>query len=104
MHLIVEQVLSLYTKERSNGDYKIFLDTMGKGKLLTFLKVLGLAYSICTPPGYHVGRHSFGTPTLEVGMPIESIAKMMGHSSFAGRQIYAQISDQRIVRDMERLM
>ena len=35
---------------------------------------------------------------------VESIAKMMGHSSIASTQIYAQITDQKIARDMGRLM
>lgn len=77
---------------------------MSKGKLLTHFKAVGLACGIRTPPGYHVGRHSFGTLTLEAGIPMESIAKMMGHSSIASTQIYAQITDQKIAKDMERLM
>ena len=104
LHPIAEQILSLYTKENSKGDYKIFPDTMSKGKLLTHLKAVGLACGIRTPLGYHVGRHSFGTLTLEAGIPIESIAKMMGHSSIASTQIYAQITDQKIARDMDRLI
>ena len=100
LHPIAEQILSLYTKE----DYKIFPDTMSKGKLLTHLKAVGWACGIRTPLTWHVGRHSFGTLTLEAGIPIESIAKMMGHSSIASTQIYAQITDQKIARDMERVM
>ena len=103
-HPIAEQILSLYTKEESKGDYKIFPDTMSKGKLLTHLKAVGWACGIRTPLTWHVGRHSFGTLTLEAGIPIESIAKMMGHSSIASTQIYAQITDQKIARDMERVM
>lgn len=103
LHPIAEQILSLYIKE-SKGDYKVFPDTMSKGKLLTHLKAVGLACGIRTPLGYHVARHSFGTLTLEAGIPIESIAKMMGHSSIASTQIYAQITDQKIAKDMERLM
>lgn len=103
LHPIAEQILSLYTKKNSKEDYKIFPDTMSKGKLLTHLKAVGLACGVRTPLGYHVGRHSFGTLTLEAGIPIESIAKMMGHSSIASTQIYAQITDQKISRDMDRL-
>ena len=40
---------------------------------------------------------------LEAGVPIESIAKMMGHSSIASTQIYAQITDQKIAKDMDGL-
>ena len=124
LHPIAEQILSLYTKENSRGDckndnenncktlpntkfypdMKIFPDTISKGKLSTHLKAVGLACGIRTPLTYHVGRHSFGTLTLEAGIPIESIAKMMGHSSIASTQIYAQITDQKIARDMEKLM
>ena len=53
---------------------------------------------------FHCARHTFGTLTLEAGVPIESIAKMMGHSSIASTQIYAQVTDQKIAMDMERLM
>ena len=104
LHPIAEQILTLYTKGKSKGDYKVFPNTMSKGKLLTYLKSVGLACGIRTPLGYHVGRHSFGTLTLEAGIPIESIAKMMGHSSIASTQIYAQITDQKIARDMDRLI
>ena len=103
LHPIAEQILSLYTKENSKRDYKIFPDTMSKGKLIASLKAVGLACGIRTPLTWHVGRHSFGTMTLEAGIPIESIAKMMGYSSIASTQIYAQITDQKIARDMEKL-
>ena len=48
LHPIAEQILSLYIKE-SKGDYKVFPDTMSKGKLLTHLKAVGLACGIRTP-------------------------------------------------------
>lgn len=51
-----------------------------------------------------VSSHSFGTLTLEAGNPIESFAKMMEHASISSTQIYAQITDQKIARDMERLV
>lgn len=104
LHPIAEQILSLYTKEESKRDYKIFPDTMSKGKLLTHIKAVGLACGFRTPLTWHCARHSFGTLTLEAGIPIESIDKMMGHSSIASTQIYAQITDQKIARDMERAM
>lgn len=104
LHPIAEQILSLYTKEESKRDYKIFPGTMSKGKLLTHIKAVGLACGFRTPLTWHCARHSFGTLTLEAGIPIESIDKMMGHSSIASTQIYAQITDQKIARDMERAM
>ena len=75
LHPIAEQILSLYTKEKSKRDYKndnesdcktlpdtkIFPDTISKGKLFTYLKSVGLACGIRTPLTWHVARHSFGT-------------------------------------------
>ena len=104
LHPIAEQILALYTKEKSRGDYKIFPDTMSDWKLLRHLKAVGLACGIRTPLTWHCARHTFGTLTLEAGVPIESIAKMMGHSSIASTQIYSQVTDQKIAKDMERLI
>ena len=104
LHPIAEQILALYTKAKSRGDYKIFPDTMSDWKLLRRLKAVGLACGIRTPLTWHCARHTFGTLTLEAGVPLESIAKMMGHSSIASTQIYAQVTDQKIARDMERVM
>ena len=104
LHPIAEQILALYTKEKNRGDYKIFPDTMRDWKLLRHLKAVGVACGIRTPLTWHCARHTFGTLTLEAGVPIESIAKMMGHSSIASTQIYAQVTDQKIAKDMERLI
>ena len=46
LHPIAEQILALYTKEQSRGDYKIFPDTMSDWKLLRHLKAVGLACGI----------------------------------------------------------
>ena len=104
LHPIAKQLLCPLHKGEKQGDYKIFPDTMSKGKLSTHLKTVGLAYGIRTPLTWHMARHSFGTLTLEAGIPMESIARMMGHSSIASTQIYAQITDQKIARDMDRLI
>ncbi len=42
--------------------------------------------------------------SLSAGIPIESIAKMMGHTSISSTQIYAQVTDNKISEDMDRLI
>lgn len=44
LHLIAEQILSLYTKEKKED--KIFPNTMSRMKLSTDLKAVGLSCSI----------------------------------------------------------
>ena len=105
LHPIAEQILLLYLKEEDDSsDHKVFPNTITKNQLIAHLKAIGLASGIRTPLTWHMARHSFGTLTLEAGIPMESIAKMMGHASISSTQIYAQITDQKIAKDMERLM
>lgn len=52
----------------------------------------------------HVARHSFGTLAISAGLSIESVAKMMGHANISTTQVYAQITEQKISKDMDKLM
>lgn len=96
LHPIAEQILELYLRARDSRDHKVFPDTMSKNQLIAYLKAIDLACGIRTPLTWHIARHRFGTLTLEAGIPMESIAKMMGHASISSTQIYAQIIDQKI--------
>ena len=68
------------------------------------LSIVGKACGIRERLSYHMARHTFGTMSLSAGIPIESIAKMMGHASIASTQIYAQVTDNKISDDMDRLI
>ena len=68
------------------------------------LRIVGKACGIRQGLSYHVARHTFGTMSLSAGIPIESIAKMMGHASISSTQIYAQVTDNKISEDMDRLI
>lgn len=41
---------------------------------------------------------------ISEGIPIESIAKMMGHSGIKTTQRYAEVTDKKISRDMDNLI
>ena len=53
---------------------------------------------------YHQSRHNFGTFLISADISIESIAKMMGHSNIRTTQGYARITDDKISKDMDKLM
>lgn len=49
---------------------------------------------------FHMARHNFGTHiTLSQGVPIETICRMMGHSSITTTQLYAKITDDKLNED-----
>ena len=103
LHPIAEQLLSLYLKDDKTADRRIFPDA--SYFLLTHrLKAIGKACGLHEPLTFHVGRHSFGTLTLEAGISMESIARMMGHASVTTTELYARITDQKISEDVDRLI
>lgn len=52
----------------------------------------------------HLGRHTFATTvTLSQGVPIETVSKMLGHTSLKTTQIYAKVVDRKIADDMSEL-
>ena len=103
LHPIAEQLLSLYLKDDKTTDRRIFPDA--SYFLLTHrLKAIGKACGLHEPLTFHVGRHSFGTLTLEAGISMESIARMMGHASVTTTELYARITDQKISEDVDRFI
>jgi site-specific recombinase XerD len=51
---------------------------------------------------YHMGRHSFSSLiTLEAGVPIETVSKMLGHSDIKTTQIYARVTPKKLFEDMD---
>lgn len=103
LHPIAERILSLYLKGDKTADRRIFPDA--SYFLLTHrLKAIGKACGLLGPLTFHVGRHSFGTLTLEAGISMESIARMMGHASVTTTELYARITDQKISEDVDRLI
>jgi len=52
----------------------------------------------------HLGRHSFATTvTLENGVSIESVSKMLGHSKLSQTQEYAKVTEIKIEKDTREL-
>ena len=50
---------------------------------------------------FHSARHTFATTiTLENGVPIESVSKMLGHTNVKTTQLYARITDTKVSNDM----
>ena len=53
---------------------------------------------------WHQARHSYATTIcLSNGVPIETLSRMMGHTSIRSTQIYAKITAEKVSNDMERL-
>ena len=89
---------------KEKGDTLIFPRECSRSVIDTKLSIVGKACGIKERLSFHIARHTFGTMCLSAGIPIESIAKMMGHASISSMQIYAQVTDRKISEDMDRLI
>lgn len=59
----------------------------------------GASTSLC----YHQARHSFASLiTLEAGVPIETISRMLGHSDITTTQVYARVTPKKLFEDMDK--
>jgi site-specific recombinase XerD len=77
---------------------------MSNQKMNAYLKEIVDLCKIKKPLTFHIARHTFATTvTLNNGVPIESVAKMMGHTSIKTTQIYAKVMDHKISSDMAAL-
>ena len=89
---------------KEKGDSLVFHRDCSRSVIDAKLSIVGKACGIRQRLSYHMARHTFGTMSLSAGIPIESIAKMMGHASISSTQIYAQVTDKKISEDMDRLI
>lgn len=82
------KLLPVYSNQKLNAYLKEIADLCGIEKPLTF----------------HIARHTFATTiTLTNGVPMETVSKLLGHTSIRTTQIYAKVIEQKVSEDMNTL-
>jgi site-specific recombinase XerD len=82
-------VLPVLSNQKYNAYLKEIADLAGINKYLTT----------------HLARHTFATTvTLNNGIPLEIVSKMLGHSSVKTTQIYAKVQQKAIEKSMGEMM
>ena len=68
------------------------------------LKKLQLNVEIATVLTTHVARRTFGQLMIDDGVPLETVSRMLGHSTTSmTERSYARVGLSRVVRDMQRM-
>jgi site-specific recombinase XerD len=71
-------------------------------KVNQYLKTIAKDVGIDKNVTFHIARHTFATTvTLQNGIPIETVSKMLGHTNIKTTQHYANVLDAKICKDME---
>ena len=96
--------IPLMIMEKYNGQGKddLVFPVMSNQKMNDYIKEIIAICDIDKDISFHCARHTFATTvTLENGVPIESVSKMLGHTNIQTTQLYARITNQKIQQDME---
>ena len=85
--------------ELSSEDY--IFNLLSNQRTNSYLKEIAMLCRIDKNLSFHVARHTFATTvTLQNGVPIESVSKMLGHTNIKTTQHYAKVLDSKISQDM----
>lgn len=96
-------MLEKYKDDILCNAYVKILPVISNQKFNDYLKEIATICKISKPLSAHIGRHTFGTFALSKGVPMESVSKMLGHSSLKTTQLYAKVVDTKISQDMDKL-
>jgi integrase/recombinase XerD len=67
-------------------------------------KVIAGFCGISTPLTFHLARHTFAaTATLQNGVPMETISKLLGHTKLTTTMMYARVLEEKIGAGMRAL-
>ena len=99
-----KEVLKKYENDPVALSKSRLLPIYSNQKMNSYLKELADICGIQKNLSMHVARHTFATSvTLTNGVPLETVSKMLGHTSLKTTQIYARIVDTKISNDMDQL-
>jgi site-specific recombinase XerD len=85
---------------RANAKGTIF-PQLSNQKMNSYLKELAELCNIYKVLTFHIARHTFATTvTLLNGVPIETVSKLLGHTTMRSTQIYAKVIEQKVSEDM----
>jgi len=107
-HIPVLPITAMLIKKYKNNPYCIdkgvLLPVLTNQKMNAYLKEIADLCGIDKNLTSHIARHTFATTvTLNNDVPIETVSKMLGHSSIKMTKIYAKLLDKKVGRDMEHL-
>ncbi len=95
------EIIEKYTVLSKLQSDELVLPVISNQKLNSYLKEIADIVGIEKNLTFHVARHTFATTvTLQNGVPIESVSRMMGHTNIQTTQHYARIVDKKVADDM----
>jgi site-specific recombinase XerD len=94
-----ENLISKYIEHPNKSSIDTVFPTISNQKMNQYLKLIMQLAGITKLITCHVARHSFATNSLEFNIPIETVSRMLGHTNIKTTQIYAKITETKLMND-----
>ncbi|MDV3927782.1 recombinase [Elizabethkingia anophelis] len=96
-----QEIINRYEDHPKCINEDTILPVPSNQKINEYLKEIGALCEIDFDITFHTARHTFATTvTLNNGVPLETVSKMLGHTNIRMTQHYAKIQDKKIGQDM----
>ncbi len=96
-------LLRKYESDKTCRERGRMLPIPSNNKMNAYLKEIATICNIDKTLTTHVARHTFACLAVEYGMPIDVLAKILGHSNTNMTRHYAKFSEQLIGREMQKI-
>lgn len=100
---VIYLVVLLDDAKRIAEKYGYSLPVLSNQRYNSYLKEIKDLCHISKPLHTHIGRHTAATYLLNKGIPIETVAKILGHSDIKQTQHYAKLLDDSVFREFKKL-
>jgi site-specific recombinase XerD len=98
---MAQEIIDKYAEHPVCQNENRLLPILTNQKMNAYLKEIADICEIKKELTFHIARHTFATTvTLSNGVPLETVSKMLGHTSLKTTQHYAKILDKKISEDM----
>jgi site-specific recombinase XerD len=94
-----EALISKYMDHPAKSNQEVVFPVISNQKMNQYLKLIMQLAGINKLITCHVARHSFATNSLEFNIPIETVSRMLGHTNIKTTQIYAKITETKLMND-----
>jgi site-specific recombinase XerD len=100
-----EELIKKYHNHPKAVNYGTLFPIISNQKMNAYLKEIADLCNINKAITFHIARHTFATTvTLSNGVPIESVSKMLGHTTIRSTQVYAKVVEQKLSEDIKSLI
>lgn len=98
---LAQELILKYEDHPECVNSNVLFPVLSNQKMNSYLKEIAGVCGINKELTFHIARHTFATTvTLSNGVPIESVSKMLGHTTIKTTQHYAKILDKKVSDDM----